>query len=1380
LAEEENARLAMKLEDTISELYLETIGLCKTPDLCSDPNAAFDGAATAPEGAESPNPPASWADELKTAVCHDTLLKVLLRLAWTKPPADDARKPVMTAAATMLLTELLVESDKKADMNVDAAVVEAACLALLNVGTSDANRVSVVSEGGVSLCLAWLEKHTESVSTCRAITRVLVQLTSSEDACQKLVDDKKTITKSMATLLKVVTQYSTADSGAVVPTASAATISTNPLFSTAVDILEKTLAVIAAMMRSSSMARVQFCSQGGIVTVNTALGTQSSAQLYAAAISGIFTTLVDVTEGEEADPTPVITKRVDDMVKAKMYLGIFGAFQHRISDLTLGAASSLVLRMLKSSKGNATIVTDFVFGTDGESADDHNLSMLINALSSCTDRRVEPIAAGLLIFMIAHLAQNKDLKERVITKGVLSIIITLMDAHKNQRTIQESCLIALHMLSSGLPEDVHMSLPGYMGISAENLEQEEDEEGGDAKPMRYEVLRRAALRKAFDLSSSQVGVLEIGEVVESTEQKVNHLGQTRIKTDKGWTSLEARDGGVLLVKKEDDDLGEKLQAKSDEIVASLFVPLRTFADDEAVAEACFYAVKSLLSGSEMLKKSVARAGCLDMIGEALSEHADVGGVATHGCETIGVLVAQCKPVQKALKKSDSIVPAIAKVLEIHAATEPVVRSAFGCIEECTVTSSSGSSTFLTRLASAELDGIYLVDTILKEHKGAQKDLLESGLKIRAKLAKYEEAKEEEKSASTKDVGMGAGRRASLSIFAQPDIKKPKSGDMEALEELQEEEEEDDAFDVLNEMMNEMFEVKQSHIKKAPKQVQLQVGSMGLTFYDKDMKPLDNIMYQSLLSWKATPKEVVLQVKVPGKDDKSDDVKLKCPVETAQDIVKQMESQAAKLAAEHRARRKFKVQQTHIKKHPEQILLQVQDKQVALMTSKTEEVIEEIPFAEITNWTVEPNPAGGKQKKLTLSRKGDLANLEFQTGKTSAIVDALNTKAGPREAEEELAEIEEGVPPEAGELDSNAAAAAAAAAVATDDAVDDDDESEDEDDEVAAKKKASDAAGDDEPEPEAEIEIVLKNEFTVSQSDMRGSSRTVELKVLPVGLMLSEVGAEDSVVYSFGNLLHWTSLWGKTLTVMVSAGAGLMTDYTFSTTEATTICTAMEKSACEAARVALNSKLPGAAVSSVDTSAGGMADAELKAKLEALQEANKKFQEESGAAEGAGGAVNSETLAALKTTQSELRETKARLETARTALELKEKEMTSKSADQNSRIIELEQQLSVQTKAAQEGSKASDSAAAAATKALNEKLVKVSAEMAGWKQKAEAAEVTSSRLKAAAAEGGEGGGGGAVIAEMTEESEKLKAQVVKLTAQVRKQLPCACYAGRLVS
>jgi hypothetical protein len=82
-------------------------------------------------------------------------------------------------------------------------------------------------------------------------------------------------------------------------------------------------------------------------------------------------------------------------------------------------------------------------------------------------------------------------------------------------------------------------------------------------------------------------------------------------------------------------------------------------------------------------------------------------VATNGCDTIGVLVTSCKAVQKAVKKTESIVPAIAKVLEIHTASEPVVKSAFDCIEECTTSTAAGNTTFLKALASAELDGVYL-------------------------------------------------------------------------------------------------------------------------------------------------------------------------------------------------------------------------------------------------------------------------------------------------------------------------------------------------------------------------------------------------------------------------------------------------------------------------------------------------------------------------------------------------------------------------------------------------------------------------------------------------------------------------------------------------
>ena len=77
-----------------------------------------------------------------------------------------------------------------------------------------------------------------------------------------------------------------------------------------------------------------------------------------------------------------------------------------------------------------------------------------------------------------------------------------------------------------------------------------------------------------------------------------------------------------------------------------------------------------------------------------------------------------------------------------------------------------------------------------------------------------------------------------------------------------------------------------------------------------MRPLGNIMYQNLLTWRGSTKEVVLQVKddSPGAKKKTQDVKLKCDTETVKSIVKQMEDQAAKLAAEHRARRKFKIAQ----------------------------------------------------------------------------------------------------------------------------------------------------------------------------------------------------------------------------------------------------------------------------------------------------------------------------------------------------------------------------------------------------------------------------------------------------------------------------------------
>ena len=171
-----------------------------------------------------------------------------------------------------------------------------------------------------------------------------------------------------------------------------------------------------------------------------------------------------------------------------------------------------------------------------------------------------------------------------------------------------------------------------------------------------------------------------------------------------------------------------------------------------------------------------------------------------------------------------------------------------------------------------------------------------------------------------------------------------------------------------------------------------------------MRPLGNIMYQNLLTWRGSAKEVVLQVKddSPGAKKKTQDIKLKCDTETVKSIVKQMEEQAAKLAAEHRARRKFKIAQEHLPDQPGSLLLQVQDRAVALMTRDPEEVVQEIPFTDIVKWEQSSTPPIGKTTELVITLSGDKDPIKVKSAKTTSIIEALESKVGPR--------VEEGVPP----------------------------------------------------------------------------------------------------------------------------------------------------------------------------------------------------------------------------------------------------------------------------------------------------------------------------------------------------------------------------------
>ena len=46
---------------------------------------------------------------------------------------------------------------------------------------------------------------------------------------------------------------------------------------------------------------------------------------------------------------------------------------------------------------------------------------------------------------------------------------------------------------------------------------------------KYTVVRKAALKRTFELASKQVAALEVGDVVEVAEERTNHLGQIRVR-----------------------------------------------------------------------------------------------------------------------------------------------------------------------------------------------------------------------------------------------------------------------------------------------------------------------------------------------------------------------------------------------------------------------------------------------------------------------------------------------------------------------------------------------------------------------------------------------------------------------------------------------------------------------------------------------------------------------------------------------------------------------------------------------------------------------------------------------------------------------------------
>jgi hypothetical protein len=73
----------------------------------------------------------------------------------------------------------------------------------------------------------------------------------------------------------------------------------------------------------------------------------------------------------------------------------------------------------------------------------------------------------------------------------------------------------------------------------------------------YKVTEKSGVRvrAGFDMDSAPAGALKFGETIDVLETKVNAKGTTRLRFAKGWVSVTAGDGSVLLERAQIDGGG---------------------------------------------------------------------------------------------------------------------------------------------------------------------------------------------------------------------------------------------------------------------------------------------------------------------------------------------------------------------------------------------------------------------------------------------------------------------------------------------------------------------------------------------------------------------------------------------------------------------------------------------------------------------------------------------------------------------------------------------------------------------------------------------------------------------------------------------------------
>lgn len=511
-------------------------------------------------------------------------------LAWSRP--DATKSSIMTAMELTIVVEAIKNDADPASAVGEAAgaesFVETSALMLITaIGADEECRKAAVEAGAVTLALGWLDRFVDTPTVCRVASTLLTVLLRGDGAKSLNEDGYAGLTAMIDIIDRAIPKEDQRQHQE--ESDANTTLYHNPLLMPTVDIIEKLLLCCYRSLTTGAGARVKAMELGIVTKLFHIVDAIQSAMLYSRLICGVLNVLLEPPDLEQQEEDPLaaleeieeedLEARLGRMMEANLLQVLVKALQHNISDFAIAGTSALLMRILLSKDHKSEAAEEL----------SQSAAVFVDVLQrwgARSARSVSPFAVALTIVAVYHLAESPTdkeadnyedelisssaRKENLVEMGSLLAVLANMKVHKKQRMVQEAGYLAIHALTDQLPEDVQENLPEYLGlvIATEEGEEEEvdyedpvPEEDGEAEPepegegapaaeeevlpadgvaVTYKVIRKAAVRAAFELDSEQIAILETGDTVEVFAHKKNENGQIRVKTgpiydgEEGW------------------------------------------------------------------------------------------------------------------------------------------------------------------------------------------------------------------------------------------------------------------------------------------------------------------------------------------------------------------------------------------------------------------------------------------------------------------------------------------------------------------------------------------------------------------------------------------------------------------------------------------------------------------------------------------------------------------------------------------------------------------------------------------------------------------------------------------------------------------------------